>query len=223
MATSVGLSAPASATDEVVHLTAEEEAQSRAFLTEFDVDPAVQDRLIEGTKAGEISLADSNSAAPTSVETEIRNRSEFTVSTFADGSIFVVEREIPAAADGGAGTNAVTGCTIRGGSDYTTYAGCKLHYRSHIFSYGFYANFTQSGGNLGVITRAFGRFQDYAIGHSRESWGLRIVKARSNSAGPAKARLRINYNINPDVGQITKKICLVVSGRSYGQRTGSGC
>jgi hypothetical protein len=223
MATGVGLSAPANAADEVSHVTAGEEAQSRAFLTEFNVDGAVQDRLIAGTKAGETSLADSGTAEPTSVKTEVRDGTEFTVSTFADGSIFVVERELPTAANGGIGANAITGCNIGGGSDYTTYTGCKLHYRSHAFSYGFYASFTQSGGNLGVITAVSGKFQDYAIGHSRDGWALRIVKARSNSSGPAKARLSINYNINPDIGQITKKICLVVSGRSYGQRTTSGC
>lgn len=215
-----GVAGPAVADEaDVVEVTAEEEAQSRAFLTEFGVSPEVQDRLLATTRAGGVALADSGLEAPLSVESFERDGSRYAVSTYSDGSIFVEEREIPIEVEEGeVAPMAITGCTISGGSGYTTYNRCKVHYRSHVFSYGFRATFTQIPGSKGTISWVGEKFQDYAIGHWRVRWSVSIRQASSSvSAGPAKARLLVEYNILPAAGQITRYLCLRVSSSSYSQ------
>lgn len=210
---------PASADDaSVVPITAEEEALSRAFMTEFGVDVAVQDQLLAATRAGQVSLADGGTQAPTSVETFARDGSNYTVSTYSDGSILVEEREIPVEVEDGAVTtfSGVSDCTIGGSSGYTTYTRCKVSYQSHVFSYGYRASFSQVTGGRGTISWVGEKYQNYAIGHTRADWGLKICQATSSvSSGPAKARLFVEYNILPNFGQITKYLRLNVSSSAY--------
>lgn len=196
----------------------DEEEASRAFMTEFGVDPRTQDRLLARARVGRLTLADTGLARPVGISTFVRGGSEFEVATFADGSISVVEREIPAQlAPGMVGPMAVSGCTISGSSSYTVYNGCKVHYRTAVFSYGFRASFTQSGANA-TMSPPWGFFQEYAIGHTRQSYSLSIIRKTGNVANPAHIQLAIEYNVLfPWPGQVTKGVRLKAHGSKYWQ------
>ncbi|HLR95528.1 MAG TPA: hypothetical protein VK053_13455 [Jiangellaceae bacterium] len=217
---SVGLLAPAAtAAPDLVEVSASEEAASRAFMTEFGVPESTQDDLIEGIKHGDMGLANDPTATPVTVEHTERDGSTLEISRYADGSVAVTEQDIPRDVEEGAVTpQDVTGCSVGGGSGFVNYTGCKVHYRTHVFSYGFYANFTiVQGTNNDQITRAYDRFQQYAIGHSRASWSLRVLKGNETSSGPAHAELAITYNILPSFGQVTKGVRLKVGSNTYWQ------
>ncbi|RPF28212.1 hypothetical protein [Georgenia muralis] len=218
-AATLGLLAPAASADEAVSISAAEEAASRAFMTEFGVPADTQDELLASLKEGDLGLANDPDAGPVSVETEVRDGSTFEISRYFDGSIEVTEREIPTAAEPGVITPyAVTGCSVSGGSGYSNYTGCKIHYRTHVFSYGFYANFTLVQGYYNdQITRAYSQFQEYAVGHTRDSWSLRVLKATETSSGPAHAELAIQYTIYPGIGQVAKGVRLKVGSNTYWQ------
>lgn len=218
-AATLGLLAPFASAEESVSISRGEEAASRAFMTEFGVPANTQEELLAALKEGDMGLANSPDARPVSVETEARDGSTFEISTYADGSIAVIEREIPVVVKPGTVTPyAVTGCSVSSGSGYSNYTGCKIHYRTHVFSYGFYANFTLVQGLYNdQITRAYGQFQEYAVGHTRDSWSLRVLKATETSSGPAHAELAIVYTVSPGIGQVTKGVRLKVGGNSYWQ------
>ncbi len=197
-----------------------DELRSREFLTEFGVSAETQDELMDAARRGDFGMAEDPRAVPVSVEQRVVRGSDREVLRYSDGSVSVLETQRPTVLQSGLGISpaAVTGCTVRSGTGYTNYTGCKVHYRSHIFSFGFYANFsTHPGINNDQISSARSQFQDYAIGHSRASWSLRIIKQRETLAGPAHALLAIEYNILPNLGQVTKKTRLKVGSNTYWQ------
>ncbi|GIG23079.1 hypothetical protein Cch01nite_38030 [Cellulomonas chitinilytica] len=191
---------------------------SRAFMTEFGVAPEVQDRLLNKGLAGGLNDADVRGAKPVSVTNEARGGSAVTISTYADGSIGVVERELPRVVKpGGATTFSVTGCRVVGGSGWASYTNCKVHYRTTIFSYGFYANFTTTT-SWDSISSVGSPFFTYAVGHNYESHQLRILKGVESASEPAHAELAIIYNVAAGIGgQVTKGVRLKVGGNQYWQ------
>ncbi|HHW84555.1 MAG TPA: hypothetical protein GX743_12240 [Actinomycetales bacterium] len=182
-------------------------------MTEFDVPTTVQDRLLSEARIGNFGLANSGEAEPVSVDVVRTADVEREVSRYADGSISVLESEIPTEVDpGAAAPRAITGCTVVSGSGFKNFSGCRIHYQSHIFSYGFYADYMYGNGGWDQIYRAYDQFQGYAIGHSRDSWALKVIKQHESSTGPAHAQLSIVYNVLPAFGQVTKGVRLKVGG-----------
>lgn len=218
LALTVTTAAASPTTSDGIEISAAEESQSRAFMSKFGVPEQTQDQLLDAlANEGDVGLANSPDATPVSVDLTEMDGSTFEVAVYADGSISVVEREIPVEVEPGLITPmAVTGCTVTSGSGYVAYQGCKVQYQTHVFLYGFYANFSITPGYDSIDT-VFGQFQGYAIGHSRDSWNLRILKRYENSAGPAHAELAIEYTILPGVGQVTKGVRLKVGSNSYWQ------
>jgi hypothetical protein len=101
---------------------------------------------------------------------------------------------------------AVTGCTVRTGSGYNAYTGCKVHYRTHMFSYGMYANFT--------ITPALrpDRLAVRVLPGVRHRPQSRLPhddadQHRRGPGRPGHGQLSIRYNILPSGGQINKGAC----------------
>lgn len=184
-------------------------------MTEFDVPAATQDELLDAARRGELSQSDDPTAVPVSVDTLIRDDAVQEVSTFEDGSIQVVERERPVVVPKGMVTPlAVTGCRVTSGSGSSNYSTCKVHYRTHVFSYGFYANFTITP-YYDQITWAGSQFQEYVIGHSRNEWGVSVIKSNESSTGPAHAALWIDYTTG--LYEIRKGVRLKVGGNTYWQ------
>lgn len=218
MLISTGLVTPATAAPALPAATTDEdEARSRAFLTEFGVDRQTQDKLIDDAKSGKLTLADNPESEPTSVEKFTRSGSNFEVNRFADGSISVVEREVPQKVDPDSITPlAVTGCTISGQGSYTLYSNCKVHYRTAVFSYGFFSTFTMNGSSSGIRS-AHDQFHEYSVGHNRISWALKTIKSSGTQSSPAHVQLSIRYSIWPQVGEVTKGVRLKVGGSSYWQ------
>lgn len=216
----LGATTPATASTGSGSTTSADIEASRAFMTEFGVPADVQDRLLEDALAGVLSDADDPSATPVEITTEQRTDATFEISRFEDGSIQVVEYEKPVEVKtrpGEVSTMAVTGCSTSGTTSVVTYSGCKVHYRTHVFSYGFYANFKIYTSGNDLISSVSGAFQQYAIGHTRDSWNLATVKQVESSTGPAHARLSITYNVMPYLGQIQKGVRLKVGGNKYWQ------
>lgn len=191
---------------------------SRDFMSQYGVSRKVQDRLLAQATRGKVLLADTPAAVPVRTAAKDEGTAVSTVSTYEDGSISVVTREKPREIKAGVVTPfSVTGCSFVSGSGYASYSNCKVHYRTTVFSYGFYANFSITSG-YDAISNAYGFFQQYAIGHSRISDSLRVLKATESSTGPAHAELAIEYKVLGGVGgQITKGVRLKVGGNQYWQ------
>ncbi|WP_139107634.1 hypothetical protein [Oerskovia enterophila] len=213
---------PASAAESpepLVTIAPEDEQASRAFMTEFGVAADVQDALLDKARHGQSLLADSETADPVSVTEFTRDASDFEVATFEDGSISVVEREIPVVVpEGTFQPRAVTGCTVGGGPTYTTYNNCKVHYRTPIFSYGFYTSFTMTGSSA-TISTANQMFHEYSVGHLRDSWNLTVARKTGNAANPAHVQMRVTYTLYPGVGQINKGVRIFADGLKYWQQS----
>lgn len=197
---------------------------SRAFMTKFGISPSEQSALLSRALRGEPLLADVQGANPVSVRQQRDlggSRSE--IATFADGSINVTTYDLvrrqPGSSDralSAATPAAVTGCSSSSGSGYVSYRNCKVHYRSIVFSYGFYANFTTTS-YWDQIDSVWGYFLEYAIGHSEASNTLLIRNKTEDPGVPAHAELTIRFNVLPSFGQISKGVRLKVGSNTYWQ------
>ncbi|MFC4629641.1 hypothetical protein ACFO6V_15445 [Promicromonospora alba] len=194
-------------------------AQSRAFMTEFGVPEDTQDELITNALAGVLPLSEDPSAEPVSTESGENSDSTFQVLRYSDGSLAVREIEKSTAASGTRGVQAVTGCSHSGTTHFTTYSGCKIHYRTVVFSYGFYASFRIYGSGNDSVISAGSKFQEYSIGHSRLDWRLRIINQTEDPGNNAHIELSIRYLILPSVGEIQKGVRLRVGSNKYCQKT----
>lgn len=197
--------------------------RARAFLLQFGVSAATATRLVERAEAGLLSEADTPGAVPASTERYTQNGVAYLVSRYQDGSISVLDHDVPRELPTGSATPAsgIGGCTVGGsGSSYTTYTGCRVRYRTHIFSFGFYVNFTQNG-SYATVGKAYGKFHDYAIGHEKKSWSLKVIRERGTSANPAHVQLAIEYltGIGPISVTINKGIRFKAHGTQYWYET----
>lgn len=193
-------------------------------MAEFGVPADTQDRLIEEALEGVVHQADEPDATPINIEKSETAEATFETLTFDDGSIRVVEREKPVEVKGEIGALAVTGCSTSGTTHFTSYSNCKVHYRSAVFSYGFYTNFTIYESGNDRINWVGNMFHEYSIGHARLSWRVGINRATQSGSSEAYATQTIEYRIEPYIGQITRGVRICVGGNRYYQQNHSdGC
>lgn len=96
MALTVGLASPAAAEEvPVVDLSAEAEAETRAFFDLYGVDPATQDALIAEFEAGGTWDAMSSDSVPIKQKKSKTDGFDQIVSWYEDGSVAVQRLEIP--------------------------------------------------------------------------------------------------------------------------------
>lgn len=133
---------PAQAADDPTAVSA------RLFLAKFGADQATQDRLIDTYLAG--GTWDSLTiSAPVSTEQYTASDGEYSVSTYADGSIAVTRAELPKASSGGIQPRGITGCTVSG----TARNNCRIDMWVGLVAMSFYASY-----NLGnnTVTNTYG-------------------------------------------------------------------
>lgn len=79
-----------------------------------------------------------------------QNGVAYLVSRYQDGSISVLDHDVPRELPTGSVTpdSGTGGCTVGG-------SGSRVRHRTHIFSFGFYVNFTQNG-SYATVGKAYG-------------------------------------------------------------------
>ncbi len=195
-----------------------DETRAREFLRQYGVSAAIADDLIDLGRAGVLSDADTPGAVPVSVDRYRRDGIFYEVSRYRDGSVAVLESDVPREVQAGsaAPNSGIGGCTVAGsGSSYTTYTGCRVRYRTHLFSFGFYVNFTQNDA-YATIGKVYGKFHDWAIGHEKQDWGLTVVTKRGKSSSPAHAYMWIEYLTG--IGSVSATINKGIRFKAHGTR-----
>ena len=123
-------------------------SSARAFLAEYGADQATQDRLIATYLAGEKWDSLTN-ATPTDTRQYTNAAGDYTVNTYADGSIAVTRAELPTAVAGGLQSRGISGCTVSG----TSRSNCKIDMWVGVVAMSFYASYNV-GNN--TVTNTYG-------------------------------------------------------------------
>ncbi len=194
--------------------------QSRAFMTQYGVDPQTQDDLLQGLAAGILPLSDTPDASPVRSIDTIEPGFIVTINHFADGSVSVLRRETPSdtVEEGHPQARGISGCSISSGSGYQTYTNCIVDYQSTSFRFGFKANFTIVQGSYNdYISSVHSWYLSYAILHTYVSHTLQIDKKNESSSGPALASLVILFETTGGFLSISRATYLSVGSNSYWQ------
>ena len=216
------LAGPASAAPSAGAEFSDDIAASRAFMTEYGVDTSVQDELIALTLAGGLPLSDVEGAAPESVERVESVASTVDILRYADGSVSVVEvqKGNVAPPKGAIAPRAVTGCSYAAGSGYANYSNCKVHYRSAVFSFGFYANFSiHPGANNDKVSWAGNKFLEYSVGHMLTSSSAWVEQSVESTSRNASAVYTATFDLWPGIGSVTRGTRLWVGDNTYWQES----
>lgn len=194
--------------------------KSKSFLSAYGVPEETQEHLIGMAAKGHLPMSDTPGTIPISTEFFEREDVFLELKRYADGSVSAVELDKGNnLQEGSVAPKAITGCAQTIGSGYTNYTNCRIHYRSLVFSYGFYGSFTiVPGDNNDMITGVGSPFLEYALGHKEVSRKLNISQERETVSSDATATLTITFEVLKGVaGSVTRGVRLLVGGNSFRQ------
>lgn len=135
---------------------------ARAFLAEYGVDAATQDRLISRYLAGDAWDSFSSESSVVREETNVDEQYEETVRHYADGSVAVTRLELPKTTTDGIGSrSAPNGCAIGSNGARTN---CNVDMWVGLISMGFKANYNL---NTNTVSSVWGA--SWTIGGSCSS------------------------------------------------------
>lgn len=145
------LYAPAAvaATTDPIELTEEDVAYFHEAADRFGVDEEVQETLLAKVRAG-IPLDSSTGAEPVSVVTAEVDGFTRTIETYADGSVFGTDIEIPQEVAPDAVARGVSGCVVGTSAGVTYGQDCWIYSSSLTMGASFYASYSRWSGGSSV-------------------------------------------------------------------------